>query len=115
MMRRPFKWRKQYTNAPTGHSTHAATAKATKPRVGPRIRQWQGLRRVPHSKHNGTNGQHGGSAEPAAWAVTVFILLNELTQNSIRIVSKKFTNGRCKEAGDCVGDCSKLEVDEMQR
>ena len=83
MMRRPFRWRKQYTNAPTGHSMAAVTANATNPRVGPKMRQWHGLRLVPHSKQSGTKGQHGGSAAPAACAVTAsiprFILLNHTT------------------------------------
>jgi hypothetical protein len=38
----------------------------------------------------------------------------EWIDQEFRIVSEKFTNGRCKEAGDFVGECSKLEV-EMQR
>ena len=73
MIRLPFKCLKQYTNAPTGHSTHAATTNATNPNVGPSTRQWQGLRLVRHSKHKGTKGQHGGLADPAIWAVTVSI------------------------------------------
>jgi len=40
------------------------------------------LRRVPHSKHSGTNGQHGGSADPAACAVTVFIVLIQMSKKT---------------------------------
>lgn len=53
MILRPLVWRKQYTKAPTGHSTTAATANARKPRVGPTTLQRHGLLVVPHCMHMG--------------------------------------------------------------
>uniref|UniRef100_A0A453JLC1 Uncharacterized protein n=1 Tax=Aegilops tauschii subsp. strangulata TaxID=200361 RepID=A0A453JLC1_AEGTS len=56
MMRRPLRWRNRYTAAPSGHSTTPVTTKATNPRVGPTTLHRQGLLRVPHCTHDGTNG-----------------------------------------------------------
>lgn len=53
MILRPLVWRKQYTKAPTGHSTTAATANARQPRVGPTTLQRHGLLVVPHCMHMG--------------------------------------------------------------
>jgi hypothetical protein len=58
-----------------GHSTTAAAAKAMNPRVGPKILQWQGLRKLPHSKHSGSpKGQQGGSPAPAVVAATLLAI-----------------------------------------
>lgn len=54
MILRPFICLKQYTRAPTGHSTTAAATNATNPSVGPTTLHRQGLLLVPHSTQIGT-------------------------------------------------------------
>ncbi|CAK9186751.1 unnamed protein product [Ilex paraguariensis] len=53
MRRRPFVRRKQYTRAPTGHSTIAVATNARNPSVGPNTLHRQGLLVVPHCTHIG--------------------------------------------------------------
>uniref|UniRef100_A0A453F4K6 Uncharacterized protein n=1 Tax=Aegilops tauschii subsp. strangulata TaxID=200361 RepID=A0A453F4K6_AEGTS len=54
MMRRPLRWRKRYTAAPSGHSTTPATTSATNPSVGPTTLHRHGLLLVPHCTQIGT-------------------------------------------------------------